>query len=96
VKLQPNAGFRDLSARRFTLILGSMMQGQPTPQPLPDRAFAFERAAGMLGGRAELAQRLNVSQRQLDYWIREIGTPPDTVFFDVLDIIIKNAGTLKD
>jgi len=49
----------------------------------------------MLGGRAELAERLNVSQRQLDYWIREIGTPPDTVFFDVLDIIIENAGAWR-
>ena len=50
----------------------------------------------MLGSREELAQRLNVSQRQIDYWIREIGTPPDTVFFDVLDIIIQNAGVGKD
>jgi hypothetical protein len=65
------------------------------PQRLPDRALALERAAAMLGGRAELAQRLNVSQRQLDYWIREIGTPPDTVFFDVLDIIIENAGAWR-
>ena len=72
-----------------------MMQGQAIPQGLPDRAAALERAASMLGGRAELAQRLNVSQRQLDYWIREIGTPPDTVFFDVLDIIIENAGAWR-
>lgn len=49
----------------------------------------------MVGGQAELAQRLRVSQKQVDYWIREIGTPPDTVFFDVLDIIIENAGAWK-
>jgi hypothetical protein len=84
-----------LSARAFNVILGSIMQGQSMPLPLRDRALAFERAAGMLG-RAELAQRLNVSQGQLDYWIREIGTPPDTVFFDVLAIIIENAGAWKD
>lgn len=50
----------------------------------------------MVGGHAELAQRLKVPQRQVDYWIRQIGTPPDTVFFDVLDIIIQNAGVGKD
>ena len=62
---------------------------------LPDRASALERAAAMLGGPAELAERLNISPRQLDYWIRQIGTPPDTVFFDVLDIIIENAGACR-
>ncbi len=79
----------------LTEMLGGTMQGQAIPQRLPERAAALERAAAMLGGRAELAQRLNVSQRQLDYWIREIGTPPDTLFFDVLDIIIENAGAWK-
>jgi hypothetical protein len=74
-------------------MLRCIMQAPPQPS---DRALAFERAAMMLGGRAELAERLQVSQRQLDYWIREIGTPPDTVFFDVLGIIIENAGVLKD
>lgn len=71
-----------------------MLEDTP-PHRLPDRALALERAAAMLGGHAELAQRLNISPRQLDYWIREIGTPPDTVFFDVLDIIIENAGAWK-
>jgi hypothetical protein len=33
-----------------------------------------------------------VAERQLDYWMREIGTPPDTMFFDVMNIIIENAG----
>jgi hypothetical protein len=46
----------------------------------------------MVGGVPELARRLNVAERQLDYWMREIGTPPDTMFFDVMDIIIENAG----
>lgn len=67
-----------------------------SPQRLQARAVAFERAAAMLGGYAELAQRLNVSPRQVDYWVRDIGTPPDTVFFDVLDIIIQNAGVWRD
>jgi hypothetical protein len=56
-------------------------------QILP-RAAAIQRAAAIMGGLAPLAQRLNVSERQLDYWIRDIGTPPDTVFFDVIDVII--------
>lgn len=83
--------------RRLTecLILAVIVQEQ-TPQRTSDRVSALERAAAMLGGHAELAQRLNVPQRQVDYWIREIGTPPDTVFFDVLDIIIQNAGAWKD
>ncbi len=66
------------------------------PHRSQDRVVALERAAAMLGGRAELAQRLNVPQGQVDYWIREMGTPPDTVYFDVLDIIIQNAGAWKD
>lgn len=49
----------------------------------------------MLGGLEQLAERLNVSARQLDYWMRDIGTPPDTVFFDVIDIIIESAGTRR-
>jgi hypothetical protein len=58
----------------------------------PARALAIRRAATMIGGLARLAERLKVSERQLDYWIRDIGTPSDTVFFDVIDIIIERAG----
>jgi hypothetical protein len=36
--------------------------------------------------------RLKVSQPQLDYWIGEIDTPPRTVFFAAIGIIIENAG----
>ena len=56
------------------------------------RALAIRRAAAMVGGLAPLAERLGVSERQLDYWLRDIGTPPDTLFFDVIDIIIERAG----
>jgi len=52
------------------------------------RAAAIQRAATIVGGLATLAERLNVPERQLDYWVRDIGTPPDTVFFDVIDVII--------
>jgi hypothetical protein len=62
-------------------------------QQIPARALAFERAATtMVGGVPELARRLNVAERQLDYWMREIGRAPDTMFFDVMNIIIENAG----
>lgn len=57
-----------------------------------DRALAIRRAASMVGGLEALAERLKLSERQLDYWMRDIGTPPDTVFFDVIDIIIERAG----
>jgi hypothetical protein len=59
----------------------------------PARALAIRRAATMVGGLEQLAKRLNVSERQLEYWMRDIGTPPDTLFFDVIDIIIESAGT---
>lgn len=59
---------------------------------LPARALAIRRAATMLGGLAPLAERLKVGERQLEYWMRDIGTPPDTLFFDVIDIIIERAG----
>ena len=56
------------------------------------RALAIRRAASMMGGLEALAERLKLSARQLDYWMSDIGTPPDTVFFDVIDIIIERAG----
>ncbi len=59
---------------------------------LPARALAIARAASMMGGLEALAERINVPERQLGYWLRDIGTPPDTVFFDVIDIIIERAG----
>lgn len=61
-------------------------------QHVSARAPAFRRAATMVGGAPELARRLNVSADQLDYWMQDMGTPPDTMFFDVLSIIIENAG----
>lgn len=61
-------------------------------QQLLPRAAAIQRAATIMGGLGPLAQRLNVSERQLDYWMRDIGTPPDTVFFDVIDVIIDSVG----
>jgi hypothetical protein len=59
---------------------------------LPAREIAIGRAAAMVGGLGPLAQRLKVSERQLDYWMRGIGTPPDRVFFDVIEVIIEYAG----
>jgi len=59
---------------------------------LAGRALAIRRAATMMGGLDRLAERLRLPERQLDYWMRDIGTPPDTVFFDVIDIIIERAG----
>jgi len=59
---------------------------------LAARALAIRRAATMMGGLDRLAERLRLPERQLDYWMRDIGTPPDTVFFDVIDIIIERAG----
>jgi hypothetical protein len=62
-------------------------------QALPGRALAIKRAATIVGGLDELARRLKLPERQLDYWMRDIGTPPDSVFFDVIDVIIQSAGT---
>jgi hypothetical protein len=71
------------------------MTQERTQHRLPARAATLQRAAALVGGYAELAARLKVSQRQLDYWIEEISTPPHTVFFDAIDIIIENAGALR-
>jgi hypothetical protein len=60
---------------------------------LAARALAIKRAATMVGGIEQLAERLKVPERQLHYWIRDIGSPPDTVFLDVIDIIIESAGS---
>lgn len=57
------------------------------------RALAIKRAAIMLGGLEKLAERLKLPEKQLHYWMRDIGTPPDTVFLDVIDIIIESAGS---
>jgi hypothetical protein len=67
---------------------GSFMN--QTTQTLP-RAQAIQRAATLVGGVGPLAQRLNVPETQLDYWMRDIGRPPDSVFFDVIGVIIDSA-----
>jgi hypothetical protein len=59
-------------------------------QILP-RAAAIQRAAVIMGGVGPLAERLKVSESQLDYWMRDIGRPPDSVFFDIIDVIIDAA-----
>jgi hypothetical protein len=56
-------------------------------QQIPARVLAFEHAATMVDGVSELSRRLSVAERQLDYWMRDIGSPPDTVFFDVTNIM---------
>jgi hypothetical protein len=68
------------------------MKTDKNTEGLPARALAIRRAATMLGGVEPLAERLKVSERQLDYWMRDIGTPPDALFFDVIEIIIERAG----
>ncbi|HJQ81278.1 MAG TPA: hypothetical protein VJ828_15060 [Lacipirellulaceae bacterium] len=55
-------------------------------------ALAIARAAAMIGGLEALAARIKVPERQLADWLRDIGAPPDIVFFDVIDIIIERAG----
>ena len=72
-----------------------MIQERTPQHRLPSRAATLERAAALVGGYAELAARLKVSQRQLDYWIVEISTPPHTVFLEAIDIIIENAGASR-
>lgn len=59
-------------------------------QILP-RAAAIQRAAVLMGGVGALAEKLKVSESQLDYWMHDIGSPPDTVYFDVIDVIIDSA-----
>jgi hypothetical protein len=44
-------------------------------QQIPARVLAFEHAATMVDGVSELSRRLSVAERQLDYWLRDIGSP---------------------
>jgi hypothetical protein len=60
------------------------------------RTQAIWRAAAVMGGLAPLALHLKLAERQLDYWTRGIGTPPDSVFFDLMEIIIERAGRRYD
>ena len=62
---------------------------------IPDYVATLERAATLVGGYAELAARLKVSARQLEYWVSEMGAPPRAVFFDAVGIIIENAGASR-
>jgi hypothetical protein len=68
-----------------------MIQKHTQQHGLLDHAATLERAAASVGGYAELAARLKVSQQQLEHWIGEEETPPHTVFLDAIDIIIENA-----
>jgi hypothetical protein len=72
-----------------------MIQQHSPQHRLPDHVATLERAAALVGGYAELAARLKVSARQLEYWIGEMDTPPRTVFFDAIGIIIENAGASR-
>jgi hypothetical protein len=72
------------------LIFEGVLRVRETIQIMP-RAAAIQRAANIVGGVGPLAERLKVPESQLDYWMRDIGRPPDKVFFDVLDVIIDAA-----
>jgi hypothetical protein len=72
-----------------------MIQEHSPQHQLPDYLATVERAAALVGGSAELAARLKVSARQLEYWIDEIGTLPHTVFLNAIGIIIENAGASR-
>ena len=61
-------------------------------QQQPDYTPTLERAVSLVGGRAELAAALRVTEQQLEYWLDEKGMPPHGVFLDAIDIIIDNAG----
>ena len=61
-------------------------------QPQPDYTPTLERAASLVGGRAELAAALRVAEGELECWIDEKGMPPHRVFLDAIEIIIENAG----
>ena len=72
-----------------------MIQEHSPQHRLPDYLATVERAAALVGGYAELAARLKVSVRQLEYWIDEIATLPHTVFSNAIGIIIENAGASR-
>lgn len=53
-------------------------------------ARAMKRAAEICGER-ELAIRLGVSDRELQFWIQGFAQPPQRVFMEVVDILGQHA-----
>ena len=89
--LHIEAVLSDLSPGAIKNML-SPAAGASMNQQVP-RAMVLGRAAAMLGGVPQLARRLNVEEQALEYWLRDIGSPPDRTFFDAIDVIIESAGS---
>ena len=49
------------------------------------------RAAAKVGGVAELAARLDISQRVLQYYIADREPVPDALFLRAIDVILEDA-----
>jgi hypothetical protein len=58
---------------------------------VPDNLYVMTlvRAAGIVGGEAELALRLNISAAILHLWIVGTAIPPTDIFLKAVDIVME-------
>jgi DNA-binding phage protein len=54
--------------------------------------LAMVRAVRLLGGTAELAQRLEVPQSEVERWVAGEGRPSMGTFLKVMDILLEEGG----
>ena len=48
------------------------------------------RACDIVGGRERLAERLDVEQHALEFWLAGRATPPDRIFMAVVDLVLED------
>lgn len=72
---------------RDAIVRGSRLSNHPRVT-VSVYSRALLKAAELLGGRAELAQVLQVSQAELERWVADEQKPPREIFLRVVDIIL--------
>ena len=57
---------------------------------------ALAKAAELVGGRAQLAQVLQVPSAEIDRWIADEAKPPREIFLRIVDIILDETSASGD
>ena len=50
----------------------------------------LERAAEIVGGKAQLCRRLGIERHSLEFWLAGRATPPPEVFFAAADLVLQD------
>jgi hypothetical protein len=54
------------------------------------KARLLRRACDIVGGREQLAVRLDVELHSLEFWLSGRATPPERVFMTVVDLVLED------